>query len=206
MLQLVQILGWPFLMCLIIGTILGYFGIHVLKREVIFIDIAVAQVAVVGSIAAHLVFEAEEDKIAPIENEPQAFGVAKYIKNAENGLDIEKIHRSALNASKRIEWRMIYPTKKDTIAFSVQTRSADFGKDLDVPVFRPKEKGLWNFREKIRNVNESLWPNGQICREFSFARIPIQFIYARPERERKLQKIARYFQRLSRASIERKSS
>lgn len=149
--------------------------------------------------------KAEEDKIAPIENEPQAFGVAKYIKNAENGLDIEKIHRSALNASKRIEWRMIYPTKKDTIAFSVQTRSADFGKDLDVPVFRPKEKGLWNFREKIRNVNESLWPNGQICREFSFARIPIQFIYARPERERKLQKIARYFQRLSRAPVGRKN-
>ena len=63
MLQLVQILGWPFLMCLIIGTILGYFGIHVLKREVIFIDIAVAQVAVVGSIAAHLAFDAEEDAL-----------------------------------------------------------------------------------------------------------------------------------------------
>jgi len=60
---LVQILGWPFLMCLIIGTILGYFGIHVLKREVIFIDIAVAQVAAVGSIAAHLAFEAEEDAL-----------------------------------------------------------------------------------------------------------------------------------------------
>jgi len=61
--QLVQILGLPFLMCLIIGTILGYFGIHVLKREVIFIDIAVAQVAAVGSIAAHLAFEVEEDAL-----------------------------------------------------------------------------------------------------------------------------------------------
>jgi zinc/manganese transport system permease protein len=61
--QLVQILGLPFLMCLIIGTILGYFGIHVLKREVIFIDIAVAQVAAVGSIAAHLLFDAEEDTL-----------------------------------------------------------------------------------------------------------------------------------------------
>ena len=60
---MVQILGWPFLMCLIIGTMLGYFGIHVLKREVIFIDIAVAQVAAVGSIAAHLAFEVEEDAL-----------------------------------------------------------------------------------------------------------------------------------------------
>ncbi|MFC1793640.1 metal ABC transporter permease [Planctomycetota bacterium] len=59
--QLIHILGLPFLMCLIMGTILGYFGIHVLKREVIFIDIAVAQVAAVGSIAAHLAFDVEED-------------------------------------------------------------------------------------------------------------------------------------------------
>jgi len=61
--QLVHILGLPFLMCLIIGAILGYFGIHVLKREVIFIDIAVAQVAAVGSLAAHLAFEAEENTL-----------------------------------------------------------------------------------------------------------------------------------------------
>ena len=61
--QLIHILGLPFLMCLIIGAILGYFGIHVLKREVIFIDIAVAQVAAVGSIAAHLAFDVEEDHL-----------------------------------------------------------------------------------------------------------------------------------------------
>ena len=61
--QLVYILGLPFIMCLIIGAILGYFGIQVLKREVIFIDIAVAQVAAVGSIAAHLVFDVEEDHL-----------------------------------------------------------------------------------------------------------------------------------------------
>jgi zinc/manganese transport system permease protein len=61
MTQLIHILGLPFLMCLIIGAVLGYFGIHVLKREVIFIDIAVAQVAAVGSIAAHLVFDVEEN-------------------------------------------------------------------------------------------------------------------------------------------------
>jgi len=61
--QLVHILGLPFLMCLIMGAMLGYFGIHVLKREVIFIDIAVAQVAAVGSIAAHLIFDVEEDHL-----------------------------------------------------------------------------------------------------------------------------------------------
>ncbi|MBC8468438.1 MAG: metal ABC transporter permease [Planctomycetes bacterium] len=45
------------------GTILAYFGIHVLKRDIVFINIAVAQVAAIGSIAAHLAFEAEEDAL-----------------------------------------------------------------------------------------------------------------------------------------------
>jgi len=57
MLQLIQILGVPFLVCILMGTILGYLGIHVLKREVIFIDIALAQIAAVGAIAAHIAFK-----------------------------------------------------------------------------------------------------------------------------------------------------
>ncbi|HUT30100.1 MAG TPA: metal ABC transporter permease [Sedimentisphaerales bacterium] len=59
--QMIQILGLPFLACLLISAILGYLGIHVLKREVIFIDIALAQIAAVGSIGAHLAFEAHGD-------------------------------------------------------------------------------------------------------------------------------------------------
>ena len=58
--QLVEMLGLPFLACMAMGAILGYSGIHVLKREVIFIDIALAQIAAVGSIVAHLAFDAEE--------------------------------------------------------------------------------------------------------------------------------------------------
>lgn len=53
-------LGLSFLACLLMGAILGYAGIHVLKREVIFIDIALAQIAAVGSIVAHLAFDADE--------------------------------------------------------------------------------------------------------------------------------------------------
>jgi zinc/manganese transport system permease protein len=60
MIQLIQMLGLPFLICMMMGAILGYCGIHVLKREVIFIDIALAQIAAVGSIVAHLAFDAEE--------------------------------------------------------------------------------------------------------------------------------------------------
>jgi zinc/manganese transport system permease protein len=61
MIELIHILSLPFMACIVMGTALGYLGIHVLKREVIFVDIAVAQVAVVGAIAAHLAFHVEEN-------------------------------------------------------------------------------------------------------------------------------------------------
>jgi len=62
-LSMIQILGLPFLVFILMSFILGYLGIHVLKREVIFIDIALAQVAAVGSIIAHLAFEVHGDSL-----------------------------------------------------------------------------------------------------------------------------------------------
>jgi zinc/manganese transport system permease protein len=55
--------GSPLAACVLMGSILSYLGMHVLKREVIFIDIAVAQVAAVGALAAHMVFHVEEDAL-----------------------------------------------------------------------------------------------------------------------------------------------
>jgi len=63
MLQLIQIVGLPFLICLMMSFVLGYLGIHVLKREVIFVDIALAQVAAVGTIVSHLVFDVHENSV-----------------------------------------------------------------------------------------------------------------------------------------------
>jgi len=63
MLPIIQILGLPFLACVLMSSILGYLGTHVLKREVIFIDIALAQIAAVGSIEAHMIFEAHGDSV-----------------------------------------------------------------------------------------------------------------------------------------------
>jgi len=61
--QLFQTLGLPFLACITMGSILGYLGTHVLKREVIFVDIALAQVASVGAITGHLVFEIHHNSL-----------------------------------------------------------------------------------------------------------------------------------------------
>ncbi len=59
----ISLLGLPFIVALEMTVILGYVGIHVFKREIIFIDIAMAQVAAVGAIAAHLAFEAHSDSV-----------------------------------------------------------------------------------------------------------------------------------------------
>ena len=57
----VFMLALPFIACVLLTAMLSYLGLHVLKREVIFIDIAVAQVAALGAIAAHMVFHLHGD-------------------------------------------------------------------------------------------------------------------------------------------------
>ena len=43
------IMKWPFVACLLLPGILVYFGLHIIKREVIFVDLALAQVATLGT-------------------------------------------------------------------------------------------------------------------------------------------------------------
>jgi zinc/manganese transport system permease protein len=63
MTEVMSLQGLPFLACAVMLAILAHIGIHVLKREVIFIDIALAQIAAVGAIAAHVLFHMHEDSI-----------------------------------------------------------------------------------------------------------------------------------------------
>src|SRR6058998_2846228 len=52
--DLLTLLWAPFLMCLVLTGIHAYLGVHVLAREVIFVDIALAQIAALGATAAFL--------------------------------------------------------------------------------------------------------------------------------------------------------
>jgi zinc/manganese transport system permease protein len=53
--DLLAILWAPFLMCLVLTGIHAYLGVHVLAREVVFVDIAMAQIAALGATVAFLV-------------------------------------------------------------------------------------------------------------------------------------------------------
>src|SRR2546430_7358963 len=52
--DLLALMWVPFLMCLVLTGIHAYLGLHVIAREVVFVDIALAQIASLGSTAAFL--------------------------------------------------------------------------------------------------------------------------------------------------------
>jgi zinc/manganese transport system permease protein len=54
----------PLLGCILIVLINVYFGIHVIKREIIFIDIALASIAALGSAVAMVLFNIGHDEAA----------------------------------------------------------------------------------------------------------------------------------------------
>lgn len=53
----------PFVVCILMVFLFGYLGIHVLEREIIFIDIALAQIAAVGTTLAFVIWGVEEHHI-----------------------------------------------------------------------------------------------------------------------------------------------
>src|SRR3989338_959564 len=50
-----EIMAWPFLACLVLAGIHAYLGLHVIEREVIFVDLALAQIAALGGSLALVV-------------------------------------------------------------------------------------------------------------------------------------------------------
>jgi len=54
MLEMLQFMAAPFAACLILVGIHGYLGLHVLLRQVIFVDLALAQIAALGTVVAFL--------------------------------------------------------------------------------------------------------------------------------------------------------
>ena len=58
-----EVMKWPLAACLIFPPLLVYLGLHVVKREVIFVDLALAQVATLGTCVALLMGYHFDDRI-----------------------------------------------------------------------------------------------------------------------------------------------
>src|SRR5438105_568283 len=48
--EVLKLLVWPFVACISMGLLHGYAGLHVLRRGVIFVDLALAQMAALGAV------------------------------------------------------------------------------------------------------------------------------------------------------------
>lgn len=127
---------------------------------------------------------APQEMVIPLVDEAQAYGVMKYIFDAGDRLDIHKIHESGDRAARLLCRRLMYPGRDDLAFFSVATRSADFGKELDVPMFLPPIRNIFNFKKKLNNIKISLWPSGQVTVEFPLTHCVLQYIYHRRKRFR----------------------
>ncbi|MDH3744326.1 MAG: metal ABC transporter permease [Acidobacteriota bacterium] len=64
MLEILEFMAAPFAACVILVGIHAYLGLHVLLREVIFVDLALAQIAAFGSVVALVVAHQEPGTLA----------------------------------------------------------------------------------------------------------------------------------------------
>lgn len=59
-----EVMKWPLAACLVLPPLLVYLGLHVVQREVIFVDLALAQLATLGTTVALIFGYTLEDPIA----------------------------------------------------------------------------------------------------------------------------------------------
>ena len=59
-----QVMKWPLAACLVLPPLLVYLGLHVVEREVIFVDLALAQLATLGTCVALIMGYQFNDRIA----------------------------------------------------------------------------------------------------------------------------------------------
>lgn len=62
--DVISMFGFPFATCAVISCGFSWLGLHVIRREILFIDIAFAQIIAAGAIAAHVLFGLHLDSCA----------------------------------------------------------------------------------------------------------------------------------------------
>ncbi|MBN2347342.1 MAG: metal ABC transporter permease [Bacteroidales bacterium] len=94
----------PFVACLILLLINVYFGIHVIKREIIFIDISMAQIAALGGAVAMVIFQSAHPEASYEHAEHNTFSylfsfgfitlaavLFAFLKNKKNTVPLEAL-------------------------------------------------------------------------------------------------------------------
>jgi hypothetical protein len=98
-------------------------------------------------------------------DEPLAHGVDLYLHSRSGRPEAGDIHLAAEQAATRLQRLICYPSSGEARAFSVTSRSADFGTDLEVAMLIDDDEG-----SKHDRIIRSLWLQGQAALEFGALR------------------------------------
>lgn len=99
------------------------------------------------------------------DSDPIFCGVLAYLEELQHANQPGELRRRASEAWTRLARMMIHPTQRELEMFGQILRSADFGRDIMVPVVRPAEPRFEGDTPTLR-IKESLWPCGQAAVEF----------------------------------------
>jgi zinc/manganese transport system permease protein len=124
---MIGLMAAPFVVCLLLVAIHGYFGLHVIARGVIFVDLALAQMAALGATAG-LLLRIAPDSVAAQLLAVAATGVGAAIFAVTRTMRVQRVpHDQAPRGAEHIKDALVgtilwvtWPTVlKDAIAYSV---------------------------------------------------------------------------------------
>lgn len=99
------------------------------------------------------------------ESDPIFTGVLNYLYKLPDGNSPASLHKAARKAWEKIARIVALPDREETRIFSSVTRSADFGKNLKVPLLLPP-KNRHEGDSPDQRIRDALWQPGQAALEY----------------------------------------
>jgi zinc/manganese transport system permease protein len=92
---MISLMAAPFVVCILLVAIHGYFGLHVIARGVIFVDLALAQMAAMGATAG-LLLRIAPDSVAAQLLAVAATGVGAAIFAVTRTMRVQRVPHEAI--------------------------------------------------------------------------------------------------------------
>lgn len=102
------------------------------------------------------------------DTDPIYCGVLKYLEDLPKGPVLADIRRNAAQAWQRLATMIVHPTADQLRLADGISRSADFGREIKVPILLPASPRFNGDTANLR-IQQSLWPCGQVAVEYPAA-------------------------------------
>lgn len=97
---------------------------------------------------------------------PCFMGVMEYLQSQDRPVLLSEMVSRAQHAARELAMVLAYPTPEQALALGAMSRSADFGRSIQVDALL-EAKDRFAGDDAERRIRDSLWPNGQAALEYS---------------------------------------